>query len=83
MKTLFRECQLKKLSLRRTFLFRVLAANVVSLEETSTIDEIKTEDVKIEEKVEVKLEEKSLIQKTVEKQIEENVGGASEQLTNF
>ena len=27
---------------------------------------------------EVKLEEKPLIQKTVEKQIEENVGGASE-----
>merc|ERR1712037_232503 len=50
----------------------VIAANVETLEETPPSDEMK-----IEEKVEeVKVEEKPLIQKTVEKQIEENVGGA-------
>ena len=55
--------------------FRVLATNVETLEETSP----PTDEIKIEEKVEeVKVEEKPLIQKTVEKQIEENVGGASE-----
>ena len=57
--------------------FRVLATNVETLEETPPT----TDEIKIEEKAEeVKVEEKPLIQKTVEKQIEENVGGASEYL---
>ena len=52
---------------------KVLAANVETLEETPP----PTDEIKIEEKVEeIKVEEKPLIQKTVEKQIEENVGGA-------
>ena len=55
--------------------FRVLATNVETLEETPS----PTDEIEIEEKVEeIKVEEKTLIQKTVEKQIEENVGGASE-----
>ena len=57
--------------------FRVLATNVETLEDTPPPPP--TDEIKIEEKVkEVKVEEKPLIQKTVEKQIEENVGGASE-----
>merc|ERR1711956_24214 len=56
---------------------KVIAANVETLEETLlTTNEIKIEDIKTEEKVEEVKIEKTLIQKTVEKQIEENVGGA-------
>jgi len=56
---------------------KVIAANVETLEETLlTTNEIKTEDIKTEEKVEEVKMEKPLIQKTVEKQIQDNVGGA-------
>merc|ERR1712008_483099 len=56
---------------------KVIAAKVETLEETLlTTNEIKIEDIKTEEKVEEAKIEKPLIQKRVEKQIEENVGGA-------